>query len=104
MDDIVITSPSLHVINSLKNFLHTQFKLKDFGGLKYFFGLEIACSSTSIIFSQRHYNLQVLEDTGFLATKPTTFPMDPKLQLHVSTRELFPNPSMYRRLIGHLIY
>ena len=31
VDDIRIIGPSLHVINSLKTFLHTQFKLKDLG-------------------------------------------------------------------------
>ena len=30
VDDIIITGPSLDVINALKSFLHTQFKLKDF--------------------------------------------------------------------------
>ena len=33
MDDIIITSPNTQVIQSLKTFLHTQFKLKDLGRL-----------------------------------------------------------------------
>ena len=57
VDDIIITGPSLHVINSLKAFLHSHFKLKDLGGMKYFLGLEIARSSSGIVFSQRHYTL-----------------------------------------------
>ena len=42
LDDIVITGPSSTVINSLKSFLHTQFKMKDLGILHYFLGFEIA--------------------------------------------------------------
>ena len=53
VDDIVITSPSLVHINVLKEFLHSKFKLKDLGCLKYFLGLELARSSNSISFSQR---------------------------------------------------
>ena len=57
VDDIVITSPSIAEIDELKLFLHSQFKLKDFGVLKYFLGLEIARSINGIVLSQRHYTL-----------------------------------------------
>lgn len=104
VDDIVITGPSLPVINSLKDFLHTLFKLKDLGGLKYFLGLEIVQSSTGITFSQRHYTLQLLEDIGFLAAKPSNAPMDPKVPLNASNGELLPDDSVYQCLIGCLLY
>lgn len=38
VDDIIITSPSPTVISSLTTLLNSQFKLKDLGNLKYFFG------------------------------------------------------------------
>ena len=82
VDDITIASPSLHIVNSLKAFLHSKFKFKDLGDLKYFLGLEIAKSTTSIVLSQHNYILQLLENTGFLAYKPTSVPMDPKLHLN----------------------
>ncbi|XP_024024810.1 uncharacterized protein LOC112092560 [Morus notabilis] len=104
VDDIVITSPSLDTVQQLKSFLHTQFKLKDLGSLKYFLGLEIARSSSGIVLSQRHYTLQLLEDTGFLASKPVSVPMDPKLQLNATDGDLLPEASQYRRLIGRLLY
>ena len=104
VDDIVITGPSLSLINSLKEFLHTQFKLKDLGQLKYFLGFEIARSSQGILLSQRHYALQLLEDTGFLGAKPAPVPMDPKLRLSASDGELLEDASLYRRLVGRLLY
>ena len=79
MDDIIITGLNTQVIQSLKTFLHTQFKLKDLGCLKYFLGFEIAQSVSIIVLSQRHCSLQLLEDTGYLACKPTSIPMDPKV-------------------------
>ena len=72
--------------------------------MKYFLGLEIARSSTGIVPSQRHYALQLLEDTSFLASKLALLPMDPKLQLNSTDGELLSDPSQYRRLIGKLLY
>ena len=101
---IIITGPSLQSLDKLKVFLHSQFKLKDLGILKYFLGLEIARSSTGIVFSRRHYTLQLLEDTGFLASKPGSVPMDPKLQLNANDGDLLDDASQYRRLMGRFLY
>ena len=106
VDDIVITSPSSSLIDSLKSFFYTQFKLKDLGNLKYFLGLEIAQSSKGILLSQRHYALQLLEDTGFLGSKPAHLPMDPNVSLNVHDGDPLSSSdhSQYRRLIGRLLY
>ena len=104
VDDIIITGPSQHVLDSLKMFLRSQLKLKDLGSLKYFLGLEIAQSIAGIFFSQCHYTLQLLEDTCFLACKPTSVPMDPKLRLTASDGDLLSDISSYRHLIGRLLY
>ncbi|KAL5569251.1 hypothetical protein UlMin_025826 [Ulmus minor] len=104
VDDIIITGPNTRIIDSLKCFLHSQFKLKDLGSLKYFLGLEIAKSAKGIVLSQRHYTLQLLEDTGYLACKPASVPMDPKVQLSAVTGDLLTDISQYRRLIGRLLY
>ena len=104
VDDIVITSPSLDLIVALKTFLHSKFKLKELGPLKYFLGLEIAQATKGIVLSQRHYTLQLLEDTGLLAAQLVTVPMDPKVRLPAHEGELLSDPSQYKRLIGRLIY
>ena len=54
--------------------------------------------------SQRNYALQLLEDTSFLASKPATFPMDPHLQLNSFDGDLLPNATLYRHLVGILLY
>ncbi|KAL5581466.1 hypothetical protein UlMin_013908 [Ulmus minor] len=104
VDDIISTGPNTRVIDSLKCFLHSQFKLKDLGSLKYFLGLEIAKSAKGIVLSQRHYTFQLLEDTGYLACKPASVPMDPKVQLSAVNGELLTDISQYRRLIGRILY
>jgi hypothetical protein len=42
VDDILITGSNIESIKSLKQFLHTRFRIKDLGDLKFFLGIEIA--------------------------------------------------------------
>lgn len=66
--------------------------------------MEIIRSSTGIVLSQHNYTLQLLEETGYLGSKPTKIPMDPKTQLKASNGQPLSDPSQYRRLIGKLLY
>lgn len=104
MDVIIITGASSVDIDHLKAHLDYVFKLKELGTLRYFLGLELARSSKGIILSQRNYALQLLEDTGFLASKPVSLPMDPCVKLQAKTGDLLADLSSYRRLIGKLLY
>uniref|UniRef100_A0A2N9FIZ1 Uncharacterized protein n=1 Tax=Fagus sylvatica TaxID=28930 RepID=A0A2N9FIZ1_FAGSY len=53
VDDVIIVGNDSHRISSLKNYLHSQFRIKDLGPLKYFLGIEVARSSTSIVHNYR---------------------------------------------------
>ncbi|KAI5383808.1 hypothetical protein KIW84_070964 [Lathyrus oleraceus] len=46
-----------------------------------FLGFEIARSHTGIFFNQRKYTLDLLEDSGFLVSKPSAVPFDPNTKL-----------------------
>lgn len=104
VDDIIITGSNTKAIDFLMVFLHNQFKLKDLGKLKYFLGLEIGRSQKGIFLSQCHYTLQLLEDTGFWGCKPALLPMDPKAKLNSFDGEALEDASLYRRLVGRLLY
>lgn len=91
-------------ISDLTKFLDTKFKLKDLGSVKYFIGLQIARNSTGISVSQRKYALEILQDYGLLTSKPAKFPMEPILKLSRDSEDLLEDPTLYRRLIGRLIY
>lgn len=104
VNDIIITGASLEQINSLKSHLNDVFKLKDLDSLWYFLGLELARSSKGVFLCQRNYTLQLLEDTGFLASEPASLPMDPNIKTHSSEGILLVDPTEYRRLIGRLLY
>jgi hypothetical protein len=76
VDDIIVTSNCSSSIVSLKSFLHKQFQIKDLGCLQYFLDLKVARSSTCIHLCQRKYALDILADSGTLASKPLKLPLE----------------------------
>jgi hypothetical protein len=104
VDDIVLASNDSSAISNITNLLNAQFKLKDLGILKFFLGLEIARTSLGISVCQRKYALEILEDSGLLASKPVKFPMDPNAKFSRLDGPLLSDPTTYRRLVGRLLY
>ncbi|XP_072090654.1 uncharacterized mitochondrial protein AtMg00810-like [Arachis hypogaea] len=92
------------MVDNVKLKLQSIFKLKILGDLNFFFGLELSHSKAGIALTQRKYALSLLEDTCYLGCKPATTPMDANLKLRAGEGDPVPNPSHYRRLIGHLMY
>ena len=106
VDDIVLTGNDNSEIIVITNHLHTAFKIKDLGNLKFFLGFEVARNSSRIHICQRKYALDILNDSGMLASKPVSTPMDYGTMLHVNsgTPLLDSCSSSYRCFIGRLIY
>jgi len=104
VDDIVLTGNDYNEIQQVKSFLNAKFMIKDLGNLRYFLGLEVARSPSGIVLNQRKYVLELLHDTGLLATKPVSTPYDLSLKLHCTESDIFQDITQYRRLIGRLIY
>lgn len=104
VDDIILAGPDLSLIHKVQTWLEENFKLKIIGDLKYFLGLEIAKSTKGIHLCQRKYAVQLLQDTGYISAKRLPIPMDPNIHLNDVDGDPLPDVSMYRRLIGRLMY
>jgi hypothetical protein len=104
VDDVIVAGDSLPELQSIKAILHSSFRIKDLGQLKYFLGLEVAHSSEGISLCQRKYFFDLLTDTGYLACKPASTPSDPSCKLHKDSGVPYNDVPSYRRLIGRLIY
>ncbi|RDX84118.1 Protein BCCIP-like protein, partial [Mucuna pruriens] len=74
-----------------KIILQKNIKLEVLGNVKYFFGLDIVNSVKGICLLQKKYTLQLLEDSGFLASKPLSLIMDPNNKLNSSDGKPLPN-------------
>ncbi|KAM6560886.1 hypothetical protein CsatA_030125 [Cannabis sativa] len=104
VDDVILASNNLVELEAFKARLHIRFQLKDLGNLRYFLGLEVARSDKGIFVSQRPYALQLLEDLGYLGSKPVSTPMEANLRLGLDEKEKLADPTLYRRIVGKLQY
>ncbi|KAL4323650.1 hypothetical protein GQ457_11G006340 [Hibiscus cannabinus] len=104
VDDIILAGKDLKLLAEVQTFLQSSFKLKELDNLKLFLGFEIARNKTGILLSQRQYALQLLEDTGSLAKKPTELPLVSPHKLSKDDGELLADPQLYRRMVGRLLY
>ncbi|XP_028795379.1 uncharacterized protein LOC114750906 [Neltuma alba] len=104
VDDLILAGNDINEIDSIKLKLDQTFTIKDLGELQYFLGLELASSNEGIFLSQRRFVLELLQDTGYLASKPASTPLDPPLKLSKDKGVPLENPQLYRKLIGCLQY
>jgi len=104
VNDVIIAGNSMLEFHNIKSILHSAFKIKDFGQLKYFLGLEVAHSSKGISLCQRKYYIDLLTDTGQLASKPVSTPSEPACKLHQDTSAPYTDVASYKRLVVRFIY
>ena len=95
VDDIVITGSDQEGIQKLKQHLFSHFQTKDWGKLKYFLGIDIAQCNSSVVFSQRKYVLDILEEIDMLDCKLVDTSMDPNVKLLLERGEPLRDPGRY---------
>ena len=104
VDDMIITGDDLSGIQELKDFLNQQFEMKDFGNLSYFLGLEITHSTDGLYITQAKYASELLSQAGLTDSKTVDTPVELNAHLTPSEGKPLSNPSLYRRLVGSLVY
>jgi hypothetical protein len=104
VDDIVITWSDKEGIQILINHLSSSFLTKDLVKLRYFLGIEVARSKSGISLSQRKYTFNILQDIGYLGSKPIATPMESNMKLMPEEGDFVDDLKTYRRLVGKLIY
>lgn len=104
VDDLLICGNNQSKISQLKQLLSTQFHMKDLGPVRYFLGLEVDRTDAGFFLSQQKYTKDLLTAYGMLNTKPLKLPLDSHLKLSATKGDLLPNPVIYQRLMGKLIY
>ncbi|XP_030942055.1 uncharacterized protein LOC115967115, partial [Quercus lobata] len=104
VDDMIITGDDLSGIQELKDFLSQQFEMKDLGHLSYFLGLEITHSTDGLYITQAKYASDLLSRAGLTDSKTVDTPVELNAHLTPSGGKPLSNPSLYRRLVGSLVY
>ncbi|CAL5380597.1 unnamed protein product [Camellia sinensis] len=104
VDDMIITGDDLNGIVCLKQFLSHHFEMKDLGPLSYFLGLEIFHDSTGSFLSQAKYTSDLLTRAGLTDCKTTSTPLEPQSRLTPLDGTLLSDATLYRQLVGSLVY
>ena len=104
VNDMIITNDDLSGIQELKDFLSQQFEMKDLGHLSYFLGLEITHSTDGLYITQAKYASKLLSRDGLTNSKTDDTPVEFNVHLTPSGEKPLYNPSLYRRLVGSLVY
>ncbi|CAL1374789.1 unnamed protein product [Linum trigynum] len=104
VDDMVISGDDTLGIQTLTKDLRAAFNLKELGDLSYFLGLEIHRSPTGLFVSQQKYIVDLLETAQMDTCQPCSTPMEQNLKLCRDDGDLLPDGSLYRSIVGSLIY
>jgi len=104
VDDLIIIRDSDVDISDLKKLLKQKFEMKDLGELRYFLGIEVIHSPKGIWLLQRQYALNKLFEYGMTGCKPISIPLEQNVKLSADEGELVEDTTMYRRIVGSLIY
>jgi hypothetical protein len=104
VDDLIITGDNDVDIFDLKKLLKQKFEMKDLGELHYFINIEVIQSPKGIWLLQRQYALNKLSEYGMMGCKPISIPLEQNVKLSADEGNLVEDTTMYRRIVGSLIY
>jgi hypothetical protein len=78
--------------------------MKDLGELHYFPSIEVIQSPKGIWLLQRQYALNKLSEYGMTGCKPISITLEQNVKLSVDEKNLVEDTTMYRCIVGGLIY
>ena len=104
VDDMIIIGDDFSGIQELKDFLNQQFEMKDLGHLSYFLGLEITYSTNELYITQAKYASELLSRARLIDSKTVDTSIELNAHLTPSREKPLSNSSLYRYLVGNLVY
>lgn len=104
VDDMVITGDDTSGISDLQDYLRRHFDMKSLGQLRYFLGLEISDSADGIYLSQAKYASDLISRAGMTDSKTASTPLEGNCHLTPLDGSPLADPTLYRQLVGSLIY
>ena len=104
VDDLIITGDCEEENLQTKKNLSVRFQMKELGQLNHFLGLEIDCTQNGIFLHQQKYSKDLLKRFAMLKCKPISTPIEPNAKLCALEGKDLEDATMYRQLVGSLIY
>eukprot|EP00253_Pinus_taeda_P013475 PITA_13475 len=104
VDDLILTGSDPNLINHVKSTLKKKFEMTDLGHLHYFLGLQVLQSKEAISLSQSKYACDILRHFHMEDCKPAPSPFQSGVKLSVSCTSPEVDATLYRQLVGKLLY
>ena len=104
VDDMIITGDDMQGIQDLKHFLGLQFEMKDLGPLNYFLGLEVSSSVNGYYLTQAMYTSDLISQASITDSKIVDTLIEYNCRLNSHDGESLSDATLYRQLVGSLIY
>ena len=104
VDDIIICTNDEQLRSKIEDTLDKKFKIKAFGDVKSYVGLELEYKKDVVILRQKAYILKLLERFGMLNCKPAKTPASVSQPQDKNLDNPAPSGTPYRELVGSLLY
>ena len=104
VNDMIITGDDMQGIQDLKLFLGSQFEMKDLGPLNYFLGIEVSSSVDGYYLTQAKYTSDLISRANITDSKIVDTPIEYNYRLNSHDGESLSDATLYRQLVGSLIY
>jgi hypothetical protein len=104
VDDLIVGGDNEKEVEHVKHLLKQKFDMKDLGELKFFLGIEVIRTPEGIWLLQRQYALDMLSKYGMVGCKPISVPLNQNGKLSADAGEVLEDATMYRKIMGSLIY
>lgn len=104
VDDIILTTSSHSLRDTIIAALRSEFSMTDLGPLNYFLGMSATRHSGGLFLHQSKYAEDIIYRAKMVNCKPALTPVDTKSKLSATSGEKFDDPTLYRSLAGALQY
>ena len=104
VDDLILTSSDLKLINHVKSGLKKKFDMTNLGYLHYFLSLQVLQSKEGISLSQSKYACDLLCRFHMEDCKPAPSPFQSRVKLSLTCTYPKVDATLYRQIVGSLLY
>ena len=101
---MIITGDDMQGIQDLKHFLGRQFEMEDLGPLNYILGLEVSSSADGYYLTQANYTSDLISRASITDSKIVDTPIEYNYWLNSHDDESLSDATLYKQLVGSLIY
>nr|GEV17282.1 retrovirus-related Pol polyprotein from transposon TNT 1-94 [Tanacetum cinerariifolium] len=104
VDDIIFSSTHPRYIQLFSDLMKSRFEMLMMGEMTFFLGLQVNKSPCGIFINQSKYVLEILKKFGMESNYPVGTPMEIKDKLDLDQNGTPVDATMYRSMIGALMY